>query len=381
MPSTAIVGSAVLPGAIYAQPEEDLIMRAVVLAVRDAGLTRHDIGAVVAMTPRPYTVQQYQTQHVSTRLGLAVETVCELDISAVGVCNALLMAQKLIETHDFKAVAIWGASRESSLPTAEWFGARTSRTSDASFTGAFGMAPMVWNALGAREMMAAGEATESDYANVAVRLRRQGTLNPFSYWRKEVTVEQVMDSRMVASPLRLLMVCPRTDGAGCIIVAREDIARRNAGRAVEHLTQVVAHSGDNILPERAGKPFWTVPATTAAMNKLLNKTGLTHEAIDVVEPWIPFAPMEIMVMRGLGFGRDYTSKVTVSPSGGLVSRGHPLLATGFYSWHEIVCQLRGEAGKRQVDRVRHAITVTETGNYDECVIDVFRRFDSATKTR
>lgn len=381
MPSTAIVGSAVLPGAIYVQPEEDLIMRAVVLAARDAGLTRKDIGAVIAMTPRSYTIQQYQTQHISTRLGLEIETLCELDISAVGVCNALMMAEAMIEKHDFKAVAIWGASRESSLPTHEWFGARTSRTSDASFTGAFGMAPMVWNALGAREMIAAGEATEMDYANIAVRLRRQGALNPFSYWRKEVTAEEVLNSRMVASPLRLLMVCPRTDGAGCIIVAREDVAKRNPGRAVVHSAQVQAHDGDNILPERAGRSYWQVPATTAAMNKLMNKTGLAHDAIDVVEPWIPFAPMEMMVMRGLGFGRDYTKKVTVSPSGGLVSRGHPLLATGFYSWHEIITQVRGEAGTRQVDGVRHAMTVTETGNYNECVLDVFKRFDGTAAKR
>ena len=381
MPSTAIVGSAVLPGSIYVQPEEDLIMRAVVMAVRDAGLTRQDIGSVVAMTPRPYTIQQYQSQHICTRLGLEIDTPCELDISSVGVCNALLMAQKLIETHDLKAVAIWGGSRESAIPTAEWFGARTSRTSDASFTGAFGMAPMIWNALGAREMMAAGEATVEDYANVAVRLRRQGVLNPFSYWRKEVTAEEVLNSRMVASPLRLLMVCPRTDGAGCIIVAREDIAQRNPRRAVEHMVQVAAHGGDNILPERAGRPFWTVPTTTKAMTRLLNRTGLAHDAIDVVEPWIPFAPMEMMVMRGLGFGRDYTKKVTVSPSGGLVSRGHPLLATGFYSWHEIITQVRGEAGTRQVDGVRHAMTVTETGNYNECVLDVFKRFDGTAAKR
>ena len=379
--SSAIVGSAVTPNAIYSQPEDDLITRCVVAAARDAGVDRHDIRGVIAMTPRSHTTQHYQSQHIATRLGLNIEVVCEMEIAALGLCNALRMAAAWIEERDMPAVAIWGSSRESTVPTAEFFGNRTNRTSDASFVGPFGMSPMVWNALGAREMMAAGEVSEMDFANVAVRLRQQAVLNPLAYWRKAVTAEEVLSSRMVASPLRLLMVCPRTDGAGCLIVARNDIAQRNASRAVVHLAQGLAHDHNNIIPERAGQSFWTLPSTSRAIADAFARTGLSHEDIDVVEPWIPFAPMEIMVMRGLGFGRDYPSRLTVSPSGGLIGRGHPLLATGFYSTHEMVQQLRGEAGTRQVDTVRHAMTVTETGNYNDCAVDVFARFDRGAAVR
>ena len=81
-------------------------------------------------------------------------------------------------------------------------------------------------------------------------------------------------------------------------------------------------------------------------------------------------------MRGLGFERDYAKKRCVSPSGGVISRGHPLLATPFYNIHEIVQQLRGDAGPRQAERARIGMMVSETGNYNTCVVDIYSRLDA-----
>jgi acetyl-CoA acetyltransferase len=243
------------------------------------------------------------------------------------------------------------------------------------------MTPMSWNALGARQMMADGEATENDFADVSVRLRKQAVDNPFAYFRKPVTREEVLASRMVSSPTRLFMVCPRTDGAGCLIVARQDIAERQPAQAIVHRAQGMAHDGDNIIPERAGRSMWSIPAAGAAIRDAFERTGLAHEDMDVIEPWIPFAPLEVMVMRSLGFPRDYGRTHCVSPSGGPIARGYPLLATGFYNWHEIVQQLRGHAGPRKKDRARFAMAVSETGNYNECVVDIFERYDGGTARR
>lgn len=381
MDGVAIVGSAVVPNGIYAQPEDDLIMRCVVDAARDAGVQKSEIRAVIAMTPRPTTAQHYQAQHIAARLNLPVDVVCEFELASVGLPHALTHAETLIRDYDIPAVAIWGASRESTVPTTEFFGSRTSRTSDASFVGPFGMTPMSWNALGARQMIEAGEATELDFANVSVRLRQQAVNNPFAHFRKPVTAQQVLDSRMVSSPLRLFMVCPRTDGAGCIIVAREDIAARSPSRAIRHHPFGFAHDGDNVISERASTSMWEFPSVTAAVELAFNASGLAHGDIDVIEPWIPFAPMEIMVMRALGYSRDYAEKMCVSPSGGPIARGYPLLATGFYNWHELIQQLRGEAGPRQKDGVRHAMHVMETGNYNGCVVDIFSRFDKRAGKR
>jgi acetyl-CoA acetyltransferase len=381
MAEFAIVGSAVVPNAIYAQPEDDLIMRCIVDAARDGSVRREEIGALISMTPRGHTAQQYQTQHVSSRLGLKVDTLCEFELSALGMCNALTHAATLIRERDIRAVAIVGCSRESTVPTTEFFGHRTAKTSDASFIGPFGMTPMSWNALGAREMIAAGEATEADFADVSVRLRRQAVDNPYAYFRKAVTREEVLASRMVSSPTRLLMVCPRTDGAGCLIVARQDIAQRQPAKAIVHKAQGMAHDGDNIISERAGRPMWTIPAAGRAIIDVFEKTGLSHGDIDVIEPWIPFAPLEVMVMRSMGFPRDYGKTHCVSPSGGPIARGYPLLATGFYNWHEVVQQLRGHAGPRQKDGASFAMAVSETGNYNECVVDVFARYDGAKARR
>ena len=378
MATEAIVGTCVMPNGFYAQPEEDLIMRCIVGAARDGGVDKDEIRALITMTPRSHTAQQYQTQHISARLGLPVETICEFELSAMGMCHALRFAHTLIRERDIPAVAIAACSRESTVPTAEFFGNRTARTSDASFIGPFGMTPMSWNALGAREMMAAGEATELDFANVTVRLRRQALDNPYAHFRKAVTADEVLASRMVSSPLRLLMVCPRTDGAGCVIVAREDVVRRNPGRAVVHHAQAMGHDGDNIISEHASRPMWTIPSASKAIADLGRRAALGPQDIDVLEPWIPFAPMELMVMRSLGLPRDYGRDNRVSPSGGPVARGYPLLATGFYNWHELIQQLRGEAGPRQRSSVRHTMAVSETGNYNQCILDVFARFDGGT---
>jgi acetyl-CoA acetyltransferase len=80
-------------------------------------------------------------------------------------------------------------------------------------------------------------------------------------------------------------------------------------------------------------------------------------------------------MRSMGFQADYGRTHCVSPSGGPIARGYPLLATGFYNWHELIQQLRGEAGARQRHNVKIGMSVSETGNYNECVVDLFSRYD------
>src|SRR4051794_14336602 len=100
MAEVAIVGSAVLPNGIYVQPEDDLLMRCIVDAARDGDVRKEEIGALISMTPRPHTAQHYQTQHLASRLGLHVQTLCEFELSALGMCNALVHAAHLIRDRD-----------------------------------------------------------------------------------------------------------------------------------------------------------------------------------------------------------------------------------------------------------------------------------------
>jgi acetyl-CoA C-acetyltransferase len=374
----AICGSAVLPNGIYFQPEEDLAMRAIVAAAKDAGIRREDIRGLIGLTPRPSATQHYMSSHLASRLRLEIEYIAEIEVAPAGLCNALRLGAAAIRDLGLPAVAIYGSARESAVPTGDYFDLRTSRISDASFNGPFGMGPIAWDALAAQELLSSGEATERDFAEISVRLRNSALQNPTAFFKKPITVDEVLASRMVASPIRLLMICPRTDGAGAIILAREDIARRAPGRAIAHHAQTIAHDGDNVVSEFAGRSFAEMPATRKAASKAWEQTGLGPNDIQVVEPWVPFSPMEIMVMRALGYGRDYNRQTAVSPSGGLVSRGHPAVPTGFYSLHEIVEQLRGEAGARQVKQARFGLTASEAGNFNTCVVDIFARHDGGT---
>ncbi len=374
----ALCGSAVLPNAIYFQPEEDLAMRAIAAALKDSGLKREDIKGLIGLTPRPSATQHYMSSHIASRMRLKLEFIAEIEVAPAGLCNAMRLAAAAIRDNNLPAVAIYGSARESAVPTADYFDLRTSRISDASFCGPFGMGPIAWDALAAQELLHNGEATERDFAEISVRLRNSALQNPAAFFKKPITVDEVLASRPVASPIRLLMICPRTDGAGAIIMAREDLVKKNASRAIAHRVQAISHDGDNVVSEFAGRSFAEMPATRAAAKKAWEMTGLGPKDISLVEPWVPFSPMEIMVMRALGYSRDYNRETAVSPSGGLVSRGHPAVPTGFYSLHEVVQQLRGEAGARQVKKARFGLTASEAGNFNTCVVDIFARYDGRT---
>jgi acetyl-CoA C-acetyltransferase len=366
-----IAGSAVVPCREYARPEEDLAMHVIAAAVRDAGLDRTDVHGIVGMRPRDQATQQYQAQHIADRMGLAISEVAEVEIAALGMTSALRLGAAMLEGRHVDAVVVYGAHRDSRTSTADWYEGRAMRTSDASFVGAYGMAPIVWNALAAREMIAAGEVGLEKFVEVAVRLRSQGVANPDALLRTPVTAEEVASSRMIADPLRRLMVCPRGDGAGAFVLVRQDRSNIDRSRAVSYMGGGVAHDGVNIVSEVAGTSFWKLPALTEAAKRAWEHTAIGPDDVDFFEPWAPFAPMEVMVMRALGFRNDQLDKLAVSPSGGLIARGHPLLATAFYSVHEIVTQLRNEAGSRQVEGARFGAATWESGNYNGAAVDVF----------
>jgi acetyl-CoA C-acetyltransferase len=278
-------------------------------------------------------------------------------------------------------VLVGGAERVLNVPTAdstEYF----AYASDATWEQPLGLTfPGVF-ALIARAHMAKYGTTEAQMAAVAVKNHRHGVHNPKAQFRKEITVEQVLKSAYVADPLKLYDCCPFTDGGAAVVLVAEEIARQRP-RAVWVLASAAA-SDSMLMSDK--RDLARVPATERAAAAAYRQAGLGPTDVDVVELHDCFTIAEIVATEGLGLfepgaggvaaEKGWTSvggKIPVNPSGGLKAKGHPIGATGAAQIAEIVTQLRGEAGPRQVEGARTGLAHTLGGNTATVLVSLFGR--------
>lgn len=212
-------------------------------------------------------------------------------------------------------------------------------------------------------------ATEIDFADVAVKNGRHGALNPKAQYRNGVTREEVLASRMISAPLRLLMCSPVGDGAAAIVVCSEAFARRHGGGQVR-VRGCVLRSGTDRAP---GAPAGVTLAARAAYEQ----AGLGPEDVQVAEIHDGAAPAELIVYEQLEFcdpgegpkllasgDTALGGRIPVNTGGGLLSRGHPIGATGCAQLVELVDQLRERSGLRQVPGARVALAENAGGYLD-----------------
>lgn len=212
-------------------------------------------------------------------------------------------------------------------------------------------------------------ATEADFADVAVKNGRHGALNPKAHYRGSVTREQVLSSRVISGPLRLLMCSPVSDGAAAVVVCSETFARRHGSTGVRVRACVLA-SGTDRAPE-------DLPGVTRAARLAYEQAGLGPEDVQVAEVHDGAAPAELIVYEQLGFCGDgegpgllasgatsLGGRLPVNTGGGLISRGHPIGATGCAQLVELIDQLRERSGDRQVPGARVALAENAGGYLD-----------------
>jgi len=210
-----------------------------------------------------------------------------------------------------------------------------------------------------RAYMQRSGATVRDLAEVAVKSHRNAALNPKAQFRTEVSVEEVLASREIAPPLTLLMCSPIGDGAAAVVVCSEEYARRLG--APVRVRSCALVSGTDRSADQPG-------AVERAAQRAYELAGIGPEDLDVVEVHDAAAPAELMCYEELGLcsvgeGPRLLSsgdtalggRLPVNPSGGLLSKGHPIGATGCGQLVELVDQLRGRCGARQVQGARVAL--------------------------
>jgi acetyl-CoA acetyltransferase len=200
-------------------------------------------------------------------------------------------------------------------------------------------------------------------ALVSCKNRRYGARNPRSQYRGLISVEDVLGARPVAPPLTLLMCCPTSSGAAAAVIASDDVARRSQAPV-----RIVASALMSDPPADPNDPLSGITRINSSVaRRAYEQAGVKPDQIDVAEVHDCFSIAEIIHYENLGFcergeggrfieeGLD-SARVNVSTSGGLLSKGHPLGATGLAQVVEAVEQLRGDSGERQVADAKLALT-------------------------
>jgi len=235
--------------------------------------------------------------------------------------------------------------------------------------GAAPVAPQFFGNAG-REHMERYGTTAEHFAKIGWKNHKHSVNNPYSQFQDEYSLEQIKAAPMVWEPLTKLQCCPTSDGSGAAIVVSEDFVRRHGlqAKAVEILGMAMASDFKSTFDEKSSIKLVGSDMTKAAARKVYEQSGFGPENVDVVELHDCFSANELITYEALGLcpegkagefidsgANTYGGKVVVNPSGGLISKGHPLGATGLAQCAELNWQVRGEADKRQVKDAKIAL--------------------------
>jgi acetyl-CoA C-acetyltransferase len=332
-------------------------------ALQDAHIATADIGASIICSAPEYDKQRSPAGVFAEYLGLNpqptfyVESLCSS--SSMGV----RLAYSLVKSGLHNVVAVIGFQKMSEISSSE-SQERMGRGADIQWESPFGTMMPAYYAMYARGHMEKYGTTPDDLAGIRVKAATYGQLNDKAVYRKPVTFDMFSDpeNRMsgpVASPLRVGDCCANADGSSCIIVASEDKAKAFCKKPVWIMGVGAATTSVNL----AGRDLFSgLTVAQEAGRQAYEMAGVTAADIDVAEVHDCFTIAEMMAYEDLGFaapgeGKDLIKRketykegrIPVNVDGGLLSKGHPIGATGGSQIRTIVLQLRNEAGDIQVD--------------------------------
>lgn len=230
------------------------------------------------------------------------------------------------------------------------------------------VAPWMFGAAGVEHMEKHGSKPEH-FQKIALKNHRHSVNNPYAQFQTEYTMEQIQTEKMVYEPLEMtrLMCSPTSDGSAAAILASEKFVDEHGlgDRAVEIVGQSMVTDLESTFKDKSARALVGADMTAAAAKSVYEQGGFGPDEVDVIELHDCFAPNELLSYEALGLCAEgeghhlidtgdttYGGRWVVNPSGGLISKGHPLGATGLAQCAEMTWQLRGEAQARQVDGAR-----------------------------
>ena len=331
-------------------------------AMQDAQITTRDIDASVICSAPEYDKQRSPAGVFAEYLGLNPQPTFYVESLCSSSSMGLRLAYSLVKSGLHDIVAVIGFQKMSEISSSE-SQERMGRGADIQWESPFGTMMPAYYAMYARGHMEKYGTTPDDLALIRVKAATYGQLNDKAVYRKPVTFDMFKDpeNRMagpVASPLRVGDCCANADGSSCIIVANEEKVKAFSKKPVWILGLGAATTSVNL----AGRDLFSgLTVAQEAGKQAYKMAGVTPNDIDVAEVHDCFTIAEMMAYENLGFakpgaGRELIrnketykeGRIPVNVDGGLLSKGHPIGATGGSQVRTIVLQLRGEAGPIQV---------------------------------
>jgi acetyl-CoA C-acetyltransferase len=346
---------------------QDLMAEAALAALEAASMETPGAIIVAAMNPEEFVGEGNFASQIATYLGLSFVPPLRVETATSSGAAALFAGFAAVAAGIHRSVLVVGGEKMTHLSTprvSELIG----RSID-PHERSYGATMPALAGLVTRTLMAGHGVSLRDISQVSVKNHANGARNPFAHFQTPVTLEEVMESRIVADPLRLLHCCPISDGAAAVVLTAERARVRLAGIG----------QGADYLAVRYRDSLTSFRATQAAAQAAYRMAGFGPERVDVAEVHDAFAPFELVALEDLALvppGKAVAAtmsgetaldgRLPVNLSGGLKARGHALAATGIAQVVELVWQLTGEAPGRQVDAgvgLAHSIGGLATNNW------------------
>jgi acetyl-CoA acetyltransferase len=379
MREVSIIGAGLVPFGKY--PEKtlaDIAWPAVKQAVEDSGLKKTEIEAAYCGTALGGMMAG---QRILKKLGITGLPIINIENACSSSSTAFREAWISVAAGVYDSVLVIGVEKLTK------FGGGTLPLEKEDWEVSHGLVMPALYAMRARRYMHEYGLTEDQLAKVSVKARKHGGLNPDAQFRTPVTIEEVKNARPVADPMTLFHCCPSGDGAAAVVICSAEKARQHTTNPVRVLGSEI-NSGKYMTGFR---DMTSAEITVRGAKQLYEEAGIGPEDVDLAEVHDAFAIAELLYYEALGFcARGEAAKmledgdssiggrIPVNPSGGLLAKGHPIGATGVAQIVEVVRQLRGQCGDRQVEGAKVGLTHCTGGgisgfDHGVCSIHLFAR--------
>lgn len=362
----------------------DLFVEAGKEALEDARMDRRDIQALFIgnFSAGSWVSQEHLGPLMAEYMSLCGKPAVRIESACASSGMAFYMGYLAVASGMYDVVMVGGVEKMTDLSGPQSTSV-LAKASDAEWEAFVGLTfPAAFALIARRHFIQYGTKPEQ-LAMVAVKNHKNATKNPKAQFQFEITVERALSSPIICDPLRLMDCSPISDGAAAVIICSEDVAKKYTDTPVYVLGAGVAT--DTIaLHDR--KDITIFNSVVKASREAYRMARVEPKDIDLAEVHDCFTIAEIVTYEDLGFcekGKgglmiqegetEIGGRIPVNPSGGLKAKGHPVGATGVAQIVEVVEQLRGEAGKRQVDGAEIGLTENIGGSASSCVVHILGR--------
>ena len=360
----------------------DIAVQASVAAIESAGIKPKEIDAGYISNVFGIADKQVHLGPViMSNLGISEKPSLSIESACGSGSVSFREAFANVAAGFYDAVLVTGVEKVTHTGT-EWTTTYFSYCSDFFYEGQAGASFPGLFASMARAYLTEINATEEDFAKVAVKNHENGLSNPKAHLRKKITVDDVMNSAVVASPLKLYDCCPFSDGASSVILCSEKFAKEHTK---DYIQVIGSGRGGSPAALQGRNHLTTIPSTKLAAESAYKMAGLGPKDIDFAEVHDCFTIAEVVDSEDLGFfekgqgakaaaeGRTkLNSEISINPSGGLKSKGHPIGATGVGQVVEVFDQLTGRAGEREVKDAKVGLTQNFGATGASCAVHIFQ---------